>query len=301
MSFFERTYWVGVGPKQTRTQVLSLLPRASKVQKLLVFIPGNPGIIHFYKPFLYDLLGLLNGDVGVLGISQAGHCGGKTLGNAGLEAQVDHKVQFFDLLAKHPLIFGLHPESVKEMIIMSHSLGSYLGLKSLARFPNLPITRFIGLFPTIQHLRHGIPLAIRLSARPVLRQGLASLVHVMPKQAREAILTWYCGQSEEAKYLLGEGVHQYRLVNNVLALAWDEIKDIRQIDDECHQTLNIHSEKISFVFGHKDPYVPLRFYQQMQEAYPDIDFELAPEEVPHDFVFDHNKTVAEQVAGKLSL
>ena len=299
MSFTEKTYWLGVGPKQTMTQVLSILPKAGKVETLLIFIPGNPGMIHFYRPFLHKLLSHLGTSAGVLGLSQAGHCGSKQVSDARLEAQVEHKANFFNLIAKHPMIFGLPPEHVKNTIIISHSLGTYLGIKSLVRAPSLPIQRFVGLFPTIQHLRIGIPLAIRLSSRPILRQGLAGLVHTMPKRARDSMISWYCGQSQEAKYLLESRVNQYRLVNNVLALAWDEIKNIKQIDEECHKFLNHNADKISLVFAHKDPYVPLRFYWQMQDSYPDLDIELAPEQVPHDFVFDHNKAVAQQVADKL--
>ncbi|MFK7825924.1 MAG: hypothetical protein AB8G05_17355 [Oligoflexales bacterium] len=299
MCLIEKTYQVRVGQKQTSTQVLSILPKGGILEKLLIFIPGNPGIIHFYRPFLYDILSRSCGRVGVLGLSQAGHCGSCSVEEVSLEAQIDHKVNFFNLVLSHPTSLGLPPNSVKQLVVLSHSLGSYLSFKSLARVPDLKVFKLIGLFPTIQHLRIGIPLAIRLSARPILRQGLAGLVHALPKKVRESILKWYCGQSEEVKYLLEDNIHQFRLINNVLSLAWDEIKFIRKIDDECHQFLNYHSDKISLIFSHKDPYVPLHFCQQMQETYPDIDIDLASEEVPHDFVFDHNKIVAAQVAEKL--
>ena len=299
MYLTENLYHIGLGPEQTLTQVMSILPKDVRIERLLIFIPGNPGMIHFYRPFLYEVLHQIDGNVGVLGLSQAGHCGTNTVVNVRLEAQIAHKVNFYDLILNHPSILGLDTDNLTDYIVMSHSLGSYLALKSLARAGRLPVTKFIGLFPTIQHLRIGIPIAIRLSARPMLRQSLASLVHCLPNKARETVLNWYCGQSEEVKYLLGQEVHKYRLINNVLALAWDEIKEIRKIDAECHQFLESNSDKISLIFGHRDPYVPKRFYKEMQDSYPDLDIDLASKEVPHDFVFDHNKTLASQVAEKL--
>lgn len=301
MKFVEKTYTIGVGPKHIRTQILSILPTVGKADKIIVFIPGNPGLIHFYRSLFYDLLGRLSGGFGVIGLSQAGHCGGKKSTDARLETQVNHKADFFDLLLKHPLIFGLSPSCDKQIIVVTHSLGAYLGIKSLSRVSDINVSRFIGLFPTIQHLKLGIPFAVRLSARPVVRHGLAGLVHVLPKQISNTMLSWYCGESEEAKYLLKEKVLHYRLVNNVLALAWDEIKDIKQVDQECHHFLNNHSDRISLIFGHKDPYVPLRFFQEMQDNYPEVEMELAPTAVPHDFVFEHNRVIAELVAEKIEV
>ena len=49
----------------------------SKCTKAVVLIPGNPGIIRFYDPFLESLYKLSDGELPVFGIQHAGmfvHC-----------------------------------------------------------------------------------------------------------------------------------------------------------------------------------------------------------------------------------
>jgi hypothetical protein len=41
----------------------------------ILIVPGNPGVIDFYKPFMNRLFENLNGAYTITGVSHTGHCG----------------------------------------------------------------------------------------------------------------------------------------------------------------------------------------------------------------------------------
>ncbi|KAL6051512.1 hypothetical protein STEG23_011317 [Scotinomys teguina] len=113
--------------------------------KLLIFIiPGNPGFSPFYLPFAKTLYSLMKGSFPVWVISYAGFSlvpkDKKILtapneSNAqeiediyGLNGQIEHKIAF---LRAHV------PKDVK-IILIGHSIGSYLSLQVMKRAPELP-------------------------------------------------------------------------------------------------------------------------------------------------------------------
>ncbi|CCH41570.1 hypothetical protein BN7_1111 [Wickerhamomyces ciferrii] len=140
---------------------------------LLIFIPGNPGVIEYYKEY-FESLQKNWPSLEILGISQAGHDIPTSSTNLEqfqkvftLEDQIEHKVQIIEnfLNSKHDrklntdlsndnqqlvhagTIKGRH---VQDVFIMGHSVGSYMMERIVVRLLDKVNFKFIGfLTPTI--------------------------------------------------------------------------------------------------------------------------------------------------------
>nr|POE68374.1 isoform 2 of lipid droplet-associated hydrolase [Quercus suber] len=96
----------------------------------VLFIPGNPGVVAFYKDFVESLYEFLEGRV-----SNWEH--GRLFS---LEEQIDHKMDFI----KQEL------ENIEvPMILVGHSIGSYMAIDIFRRSLE-KVTYCIGLYPFLE-------------------------------------------------------------------------------------------------------------------------------------------------------
>ncbi|XP_061890872.1 lipid droplet-associated hydrolase isoform X2 [Entelurus aequoreus] len=169
----------------------------SEHKLLVLIIPGNPGVVGFYRTFLLTLWSVFGHHHPVWAVSHAGHCvppasmdmvqdasstGARDV--FGLDGQIDHKLAF---LKKNV------PKDTK-LVLVGHSIGCYIILEILKRDPSLQVVKAVMLFPTIErmaltpqgkamtpllcHLRYMTYLPIfLLSLLPeVLKRSLVNLV-----------------------------------------------------------------------------------------------------------------------------
>ncbi|XP_067840446.1 lipid droplet-associated hydrolase isoform X2 [Heptranchias perlo] len=123
---------------------------SSKV--LFLIIPGNPGIVCYYKPFMQILHKILNRKYPIWAISHAGHCippeGMEMVEDIeledvfGLNGQIEHKLTF---LRKNV------PKDVK-LVLIGHSIGCHMILEMMKREPELQVLKAVLLFPTIERM-----------------------------------------------------------------------------------------------------------------------------------------------------
>ncbi|XP_058035540.1 lipid droplet-associated hydrolase isoform X3 [Ahaetulla prasina] len=122
---------------------------------LFLVIPGNPGLVGFYRTFIEALYFSLNQQYPVWVVSHGGHCkipheikrkeemvSNDTDDVFGLQGQAEHKLKFLRKFV---------PKDVK-LILIGHSIGSYLALKIMKHSPEVEILRSILLFPTIERM-----------------------------------------------------------------------------------------------------------------------------------------------------
>lgn len=92
--------------------------------RLVLFIPGNPGVVGFYEHFLSRLYTELGGSVSVWAVGHAGHClpdGGRDQHSDELQidtlsGQIDHKRAFI----------SRYISPLTQVFLVGHSIGAYM-------------------------------------------------------------------------------------------------------------------------------------------------------------------------------
>lgn len=91
----------------------------------VIVVPGNPGAISFYTPFLKYLHSMLKGHPRVIGVSFLGHESGIHLHGKrafSLQEQIAHK---------EAVLWGLCGAFKGKTIVIGHSIGAYMALKAV--------------------------------------------------------------------------------------------------------------------------------------------------------------------------
>lgn len=124
---------VRTGPRGHVSDLLHFPPTPSPspvpLRVVVLFIPGNPGLPHFYTPFLTALQAALPaGQCAAYALGHLGHSPSAARiwsgrGVVGLDEQVDHKVAFVDEIKG---TYGLGREDGPRLVLIGHSIGSWI-------------------------------------------------------------------------------------------------------------------------------------------------------------------------------
>ncbi|KAI4723686.1 hypothetical protein E4T48_00268 [Aureobasidium sp. EXF-10727] len=316
-----------VGPTSTSTESL-----------LVFFITGNPGLIEYYRTFLtlcFDSLRTNYPDrhIKVAGTSLRGFglqddnhqhsAGDNSEGPYDLEKQIEHIGQMLErAIESH----ARHNHNTK-VILMGHSVGSYILLEVLRRRKQNPTTQQLSndakvvggicLFPTVTHIAKspsGKKFSLFFSipyfaviASVVVRllfswvpffalQSLVGLVTGFPTPAAEPTTAFIKSQGgvRQALYLAG---HEMKTITTD---TWDdELWGISTAQDS-HNT----KPKLYFYFGTDDHWVANETRDELiaaraatgkvgEEDKPVM--EIDTHGTPHGFCIKHNELVAKKV------
>ena len=163
---------------------------ATSQDYLIYFMPGNPGLIRYYQPFLSKLHTLLSNSSTTQsarfhicghshrGFEYARHGKKSTIPNypLGLEEQIEAQEH---LLYNHIRSHRERTDNIPKVILMGHSVGCYMLLELIRRHrhkiedegeEDFDLIGGILLFPTIMHLAQsplGVVFGVRASkSRP---------------------------------------------------------------------------------------------------------------------------------------
>ena len=261
-----------------------------------VIIPGNPGLGGFYIPFAHQLFDLFHGKYAVLIISQAGHS--PPLSHCfTLQEQIDHKLRAIEQLL--PAAQG------QQLILIGHSIGSYMLLQMLERLRDRYERAFL-LFPTIermaeseagQHFQRWYPLV------RYLLPFLCWFIHfLLPRTSwKRKVVAWYFAQSpEEDRAILVDTVVndllQPRTMKNILSMAKEEMSVVRQ---RPSRVIEKHLTRLTFYYGQNDHWVPDGVCDEMQRTYPRAEIISCSHHYLHAFVLKHSRELARFVFQKM--
>lgn len=264
--------------------------------KVIILIPGNPGMVGFYKDFaklLYEKT-----EIPVWCLSHAGHnfADKSTVTMPsfqenqhlyGLEGQVKHKIDFFKKYV---------PADAKVYLI-GHSIGAYMALEALEdeSIKNKIEETFL-LFPTIEYMaktRNG--WFLNTLVRPIvpLVLFLCWIFTILPSFFASLLLYSYMyianmprqTQANNIKDLLKPG-----LLRRVFFLAFEEMDQVKERNTRIIQQ---NVDKIRFLYGRTDGWTPEKYYDGLKRDVPLVKAELT--DCNHAFIFHHTNQAADRV------
>lgn len=253
----------------------------------IVIIPGNPGLGGFYIPFAHELYNYFNENISILIVSQGGHSPpGEHCFS--LKEQIEHKLNAIEqLLPKN-----------HRLILIGHSIGSYMVLKMLNRLENRLDRAFL-LFPTIERMKESPSGQRFVRFYPImiyLLPFLCLLVQILfPFEwLKRKLINWYFSSSpKEDRSILVDTV-LYDLLNaqtirNLLRMANEEMSVVVKRDDDL---IKHFLPKLTFYYGTNDHWVPNDIAKQMMNLYPKGDITECTNKYMHAFVLKHSKELA---------
>lgn len=291
------------------TSVLHIKPKAaSPLSPLFVWIPGNPGIVQYYKEFLTKLHEK-HESWEILAISHAGmaiedpELQSRRATIYTLEDQIQHKVEIINQFSRENRL----------LVIMGHSVGAYMAQHVIMDENLVGKVIKLGLItPTIVdiHLsQKGTRLTkgfhwirnlpdIAAMASDFLFNKLASIMYT------DQLISFLMGVDKDSVPVTTSRslVQHPEIIRQALGLAALEMQQIRGtwlFQKELINYCNSREIETKFVFSADDPWVSdvtreslLVFFR---ENYKDRNLEISiSQELAHSFVIKHSKYTVDE-------
>ncbi|XP_030750951.1 lipid droplet-associated hydrolase [Sitophilus oryzae] len=264
--------------------------------KIIIFIPGNPGVVSFYNKFAQTLYE--RSEIPVWCVGHAGHnFADKSITTFpkfedhkslyGLKGQVEHKVEFFKKYV---------PQDAK-IYLVAHSIGSYVSLE-LLEHPDIKnrIENVYLLFPTVEHMantKNGKFLNFVKCFVSILL-FLSWIFTLLPTMLSALLLYIYTYianvpynlHSESIKELLKPGI-----LRRVFFLAYEEMDQVKERNSAA---IRENVNKIKFYYGKTDGWTPDSYINKLKQDIPNVDVEICT--FDHAFVFNYSTEVGATVA-----
>ncbi|KAJ3217471.1 hypothetical protein HK099_005463 [Clydaea vesicula] len=272
----------------------------SKTPKLvLLLIPGNPGVVHYYKSFLEVVFNLTNKRVDIICVQHLGHAVKDKERKYLLRDQVDHKINFFDYLRKKKY------KSLKNLkfVLSGHSIGAYMAIELYQNRLHCNIIKVIPLFPTLHSMLetpNGKKLNLLFNApfrniASTIVSGISFLNELFPFVVI-SIIRFITKQSFTNALITCNHLLKSNIVYSALYLANDEMKHVTEIRTEVIEALTKKQEIFTFYYGATDEWSPIDHYYQMKMLLPNAEVYLCEDECPHAFVLEHGDIIGKKVA-----
>jgi len=291
---------------------------------VLLLIPGNPGLVDFYIPFLNNLHQRINetssrdrySKISIIAKAHLGHSPAlfdagnlNRLGRTpmGLTSQVESAVELFDAASSHYSLSEHINGDIKrkaKVILIGHSVGAWIALQVLKERPD--VHGLFLLFPTISGIG-ATPNGRALSwlFKPPI-PAIVSRLSVTTNLIPNTVLRYLFKPWPEAQLgVLRSLISSPSTIYSTLSMANEEMKVIKSLtSDEATsdaQLLEGNTEKIWFYFAEKDNWVGMErevilkiIHKESEDG--NVRVVNGQEGVPHSFCITHSELVAEQCA-----
>ncbi|KAI0936744.1 hypothetical protein AcV5_004807 [Taiwanofungus camphoratus] len=219
---------------------------------VLIFIPGNPGLIEFYTPFLTAIHKKTDNGIAILAHAHLGHSPAISQDNSyqnapsvSLTSQVAGAIEVVDSVKS---AFG----RAVRIVVTGHSVGAWIALQVL-RARNESVTSVFLLFPTIVRIADtpkGRALSwVFRSPLPQIISWLSIFTRVLSLRMLSFLFSdWPLAQVMVLRSLLNSPSCVYAC----LSMAHDEMNTIRELDVMLVQE---HRHRLHVYFAEKDDWV----------------------------------------------
>ncbi|KAG8238762.1 hypothetical protein J437_LFUL017857 [Ladona fulva] len=265
------------------TRVLQCGGKPSK--EMILIIPGNPGMVHFYVDFmkcLYDRLGM-----SVATICHAGHelppddmYQPSLKGNQilyGLDGQVKHKKEF---------ITKFLPDNIPINVI-GHSIGCKIILELLKdEEVNFRLQKNILLFPTVERLAETPNGKFFVKMDKYFHTAIKFMIyllHYFPHFIKIPLIRVYSkiGNIPSHFEKAISDLVSPSVLEKVFFMAQDEMKKVRELDADV---IRNYLSNIYLYYGLEDGWCPRYYYEELKTVIPEAKAELCKVGYKHAFV-----------------
>lgn len=220
-------------------------------RNLLIFFPGNPGIVYFYQEFAALLA---QGGVDVVVVGFAGHSLHEL--NDGrhyvLQDQLELAHNFCERILKPRVV-----SRYTSCNVGGHSIGAFVALHICARFEE--VAKAFLLTPTICNMKSS-PNGAKNGKflKPWLIRGVCSTVlplfEWMPQGIKNAAVRHAQEHLNDSHQWIATKMGRPGMIRNLLFLARSEFEQVATLDAEL---LRAHQHRLVMYFVKKDGWVPL--------------------------------------------
>ncbi|PSN38475.1 Lipid droplet-associated hydrolase [Blattella germanica] len=269
---------------------------AIKSQKeVVLFFPGQPGILGFYETFLAKLhcqLGLP-----VWAVSYAGQAmppsesdlpplaGNEHLYD--LQGQIDHKIDFIQKFVR---------ENMK-ITLVAHSMGSKMTIESLKDSSvRRKVRKAYLLFPALERLMEAPNANAFWVKHPkiymLVGMAIVRLFYFFPLLLKKCIISFFLILNGIPIVHI-DSVLQYMnptICSNIGYLAYDKMNKVRELDyDGIKGIVDI----LYLYYGVNDGWIPLSYMNDLKEKYPDVDAVVCDKGIGHAFCLREGEKMAD--------
>eukprot|EP00096_Caligus_rogercresseyi_P013502 TRINITY_DN6135_c0_g1_i1.p1 TRINITY_DN6135_c0_g1~~TRINITY_DN6135_c0_g1_i1.p1 ORF type:complete len:314 (-),score=56.00 TRINITY_DN6135_c0_g1_i1:85-1026(-) len=281
-----------------------------KPHDLLLFIPGNPGGVHFYTDFCKDLYTSLNkGRDRELSIWILGHSGIHPSPDGGIPPLSGNEDSYGlqgQILQKQEFVETYVPEG-SNLYLCGHSIGAKMALETLRyiqdKRKDLNLKYFYGLFPVIERMKE-TPAGPRHSLlfselRPLLL-WLAYFLSFMPSFILSWILSALLLPKGTRPSVLAATLQLFdpRILEKILYLGFTELRDVGTLD-KTHDMglLRENHERIRFYYGSNDQWCPKKYCLELKRDLPELQAFICQKDIPHAFTLGEEKGMSKVLEG----
>ncbi|KAI8379012.1 hypothetical protein BD560DRAFT_389287 [Blakeslea trispora] len=278
------------------TETLLWPASVNKNKTILMFIPGNPGLVEYYTSFLEGIYSsVASPSLEIIAVSHKGHVVNYNKDEKrvySLRDQIQHKIDCLDLLTKEN-------EPDTHFVLMGHSIGAYISVDVLKERPNHGISRIIALFPTLREIAatpNGVQIQRIVKRLPFWLTRLGgSLLFYLPPPLRQYLVELFTGQSDEGLQVTSHQLLHPTVLQNVLNMAKDEMEAVRGLDHDFYLE---HLDKFIMYYSENDQWAPKDHHEYMTKHFPEGKIHLCTEKIPHAFCLEskHVDYMAQKVA-----
>ncbi|KAI4378649.1 hypothetical protein MLD38_016100 [Melastoma candidum] len=252
------------------------------------FIPGNPGVVMYYKDFVESLYEQMDGKVSITAVGHLSHskedwAKGRLFS---LQEQIDHKIDFIrEELQKLKV----------PMLLVGHSIGSYISLEIFKRSP-AAVSYCIGLYPfltlNLESMKQSLIKNITQSL--VVSLALSSIVAslgLLPTETTQFVVSNTVGKSWTKPAVEATCSHllKFHMMRNILFMAMTEFHELK--DEPNWAFMRANQQKLAFLFGIDDHWGPLQMHgesvfvpiDQIRKQVPGITLSVEREGHTHAF------------------
>uniref|UniRef100_A0A0E0CD69 Lipid droplet-associated hydrolase n=1 Tax=Oryza meridionalis TaxID=40149 RepID=A0A0E0CD69_9ORYZ len=242
--------------------------RAKEPSVHVLLIPGNPGIVAFYKDFIEELYENLGGQAS---ITERGRL-------FSLHEQIDHKVDFIEQEFQH---------SEQSLVLVGHSIGAYICLEIFKRLQK-KVKLCVGLYPFLTLNKNSMKQsAIGYIARSsLLSKGVSSFVSFigsLQASVTRGIVRRLLGPSWSVTAVEATCGHLlwYHTMRNVLFMAMTEFTKLSEEPD--WNFISAKQDQIAFLFGVDDHWGPLAHLEEISKRAPGVALSVETEGHTHGY------------------